>query len=221
MLDWCALLLITKLNLLIGGRGVLAAYLTSSLYLDRNAITRVSSASLAPEKGEEVSSKKPAKGGRGGDLVQGVGSFEGGFKSHPVRLQHLKCNIQQVLVEEVHHALAQTVRLLQTALRFAANLYNDYLTKHSTLQRVAWMISKPNPCFRRKDSYRGLRVPNDADLAARFGMAASNRANVLRSPCTYLMVFNLFYIYSELSLIGTSKSTKIIPIRAKSALSQD
>ena len=53
------------------------------------------------------------RGCRGGDLVQGGGGAALGAHGVPEGLQHLKGHVQQVLVEEVHHVLAQAVAPLQ------------------------------------------------------------------------------------------------------------
>jgi len=51
--------------------------------------------------------------GAGQFLIQGVGSAALTAHGVPEGLQHLKSDVQQVLVEEVHHVLAQAVAPLQ------------------------------------------------------------------------------------------------------------
>ncbi len=51
--------------------------------------------------------------GAGQHLIQGVGSAALIAHGVPEGLQHLKGDVQQVLVEEVHHVLAQAVAPLQ------------------------------------------------------------------------------------------------------------
>ena len=51
--------------------------------------------------------------GAGRHLIQGVGSAALAAHGVPEGLQHLKGDIQQVLVEKVHHVLAQAVAPLQ------------------------------------------------------------------------------------------------------------
>ncbi len=51
--------------------------------------------------------------GAGQHLIQGVGSAALAAHGVPEGLQHFKGDVQQVLVEEVHHVLAQAVAPLQ------------------------------------------------------------------------------------------------------------